>query len=185
MYNFIRYVTEGKAAKLEQVSLPYAKDGLGRSLSKQAIVYHYDKLYKAYVDRYNNREGDLDFNEAGAFLHSIYFSQFRAPRSSNKPTGAILDFISTHYKDWDKFKEQFLKTAMSIQGSGWVYLAKNGEIKTIKNHQIKQDILVLIDWWEHAWALDYQSDKEKYLENQWKIIDWDRINVKMEGISTT
>jgi Fe-Mn family superoxide dismutase len=182
MYNFIKALTEGKIRQeLVQVKLPYAKDGLGRSLSKSAIDYHYGKLYKAYVDRFNAGEGDLDFNEAGAFLHSIYFPQLRPPRSNNKPVGSILEFIEQHFKNYDKFKEQFLKTAMSIQGSGWVYLAKDGKIKTIVNHEIKQDILVLVDWWEHAWALDYQSDKEKYLDNQWKIIDWDRINIKMEG----
>jgi Fe-Mn family superoxide dismutase len=68
---------------------------------------------------------------------------------------------------------------MGIQGSGWVYLAKNGEIKTIKNHQIKNDIVLLVDWWEHAWALDYQSDKKKYLENQWKIINWNVVSAKV------
>jgi len=182
MYNFIKYVTEGKDhRKLEQISLKYARDGLGRSLSKQAIDYHYGKLYKAYVDRYNNREGDADFNEAGAFLHSIYFTQFRAPKNNNAPIGTISEFINRHFKSWEKFKTAFQKTAMGIQGSGWVYLAKNGEIKTIKNHEIKKDIILLIDWWEHAWALDYQADKQKYLENQWKIIDWDHINTQMEG----
>jgi Fe-Mn family superoxide dismutase len=182
MYNFIKALTEGKIRQeLVQAKLPYAKDGLGRSLSKSAIDYHYGKLYKGYVDRFNAGEGDPDFNEAGAFLHSIYFPQLRPPRSNNKPVGSILEFIEQHFKNYDKFKEQFLKTAMSIQGSGWVYLAKDGKIKTIVNHEIKQDILVLVDWWEHAWALDYQSDKEKYLDNQWKIIDWDRINIKMEG----
>jgi Fe-Mn family superoxide dismutase len=183
MYNFIKTIAEGRTPKeLTQISLPYAKDGLGRSLSKQAIDYHYGKLYKAYVDRFNSGEGDANFNEAGAYLHSIYFSQFCPPKSNNKPEGAILDFINQHFKDWDKFKEGFKKTAMSIQGSGWVYLAKDGKIKTIVNHEIVKDIVVLIDWWEHAWALDYQADKEKYLDNQWKIIDWNRINIKMEGV---
>lgn len=181
MYNFIKTIVEGREIKkLEQISLNYGRDSLGRSLSKQAMDYHYGKLYKSYVDRFNNGEGDLDFNEAGAFLHSIYFSQFQPPKGSNSPNGAILDFINTHFKSWDKFKEQFEKTAMSVQGSGWVYLSKSGEIKTIKNHEIKKDILLLIDWWEHSWALDYQADKQKYLSNQWKIIDWDRINSRME-----
>jgi Fe-Mn family superoxide dismutase len=179
MYNFIRYVTEGKSTKLEQLPLPYARDGLGRSLSKKTIDYHYGKLYKAYVDRYNNREGDLDFNEAGAFLHNIYFGQFRPPRSNNTPDGPILSFINEHFNSWDKFKKEFEKTAMAIQGSGWVYLAKNGEIKTIKNHQIKQDIVLLIDWWEHSFQGDYGSDKKSYLEKQWKIINWTVINSKL------
>jgi Fe-Mn family superoxide dismutase len=180
MYNFIKTIVEGKTPKtLERIKLNYSLDGLGRSLSKQSMDLHYGKLYKAYCDRFNNGEGDLDFNEAGAYLHSIYFGQFQNPKGSNKPTGLSEEFINTHFKTWDQFKEKFEKTAMSIQGSGWVYLAKNGELKTIVNHQIKNDILLLIDWWEHSWILDYGSDKKRYLDNQWKIIDWDIINARL------
>lgn len=177
-------LNEGKEPKkLEQTTLPYARDALGRSLSKQTVDYHYGKLYKAYVDRYNEGKGDPDFNEAGAFLHDIYFTQFQKPTSSNKPSGSASEFINKHFKSFDKFKEAFNKEAMSIQGSGWVYLARDGSIKTIKNHQIKQDIVLLIDWWEHAWALDYQSDKEGYLNNQWKIINWNVISSRV-GLSS-
>jgi Fe-Mn family superoxide dismutase len=179
MYNFIRTIAEGRTPKtLEQITLPYSKDGLGRSLSKQTIEYHFGKLYKGYVDRFNKGEGDADFNEAGAYLHSIYFSQFRSPTNSNKPAGAVLNLIEQNYKSWDNFKEEFEKTAMKIQGSGWVYLAKDGKIKTIINHEIKDDIVLIVDWWEHSWVLDYQADKKKYLENQWKIINWDFINTR-------
>lgn len=180
MYNFIRQIAEGKTPKtLERIKLPYALDGLGRSLSKQALNYHYGKLYKAYCDRYNAGEGDLDFNEAGAFLHAKYFSQFTNPKNNNQPTGLCKEFIETHFKTFDDFKQKFLKTAMSIQGSGWAYLARDGKIKTITNHQIKNDIVLLIDWWEHSWALDYESDKEAYLNNQWKIIDWSVIEQRI------
>ena len=180
MYNFIKQLQEGRVIKkLEQVILPYARDGLGRSLSKQAVDYHYGKLYKAYVDRFNAGEGDPDFNEAGAYLHSIYFPQLQSPKGSNAPASKSLEFINQHFKSFDKFKEKFEKTAMGIQGSGWVYLAKNGEIKTIVNHQIKNDIILLIDWWEHAWALDYQADKKGYLNNQWKIINWNIIDARL------
>ena len=180
MYNFIRQITEGRLGKtLERVKLAYPLDGLGKSLSKQALEYHYGKLYKAYCDRYNAGEGDADFNEAGAYLHSVYFSQFRAPKGSNRPDGAVLALIEEHFTSWEKFQQAFEKAAMAIQGSGWAYLAKDGEIKTIKNHQIKKDIVVLIDWWEHAFSLDYQADKKAYLNNQWKIIDWPIINARL------
>lgn len=177
MFNFIKYVVEGKEIKkLAQFPLSYPRDGLGRSLSKQTIDYHYGKLYKTYVDRYNAGEGDADFNEAGAYLHSIYFSQFKSPSGSNKPTGTSLEFIEKHFGTFDKFKTAMEKAAMGIQGSGWVYLAKDGKIKTIVNHEIKKDILLLIDWWEHAFQFDFGSDKKKYLEGQWRIIDWNIIN---------
>ncbi len=68
---------------------------------------------------------------------------------------------------------------MKIQGSGWVYLSTGGTIKTIANHQVRTDICVLVDWWEHVWALDYQADKERYLDNIWKIIDWDVCNERL------
>ena len=180
MFNFIRAIAEGYTPKtLEQIILPYPKDGLGRSLSKQAIEYHFGKLYKGYVDRFNKGEGDADFNEAGAFLHDIYFTQFRAPKGSNLPLGKSLDLITEHFGSYDKFKDEFAKQAMKIQGSGWIYLSWRGEIKTIKNHEIRKDIALLIDWWEHSWALDYQSDKKAYLNNQWKIINWETINQRI------
>jgi Fe-Mn family superoxide dismutase len=68
---------------------------------------------------------------------------------------------------------------MGIQGSGWVYLAKNGSLKTIKNHEVKRDIVLLIDWWEHAWYTDYGPEKSAYLKNIWKIIDWEKITAKL------
>jgi Fe-Mn family superoxide dismutase len=165
--------------KLVHTELPYARDDLEPSMSKETIDYHYDELYGGYVKRFNKNEGDADFNEAGAFLHNIYFTQFQSPESSNNPKGPIAEFINEHFKSFSNFKEEFEKTAMAIQGSGWAYLAKNGKIKTITNHQIKNDIVLLVDWWEHAWALDYQADKKGYLTNQWKIINWNVISARV------
>ena len=58
-------------------------------------------------------------------------------------------------------------------------MARNGDLKTIKNHQIKNDIALLIDWWEHSFVLDYGADKKRYLDKIWKIINWDRVNVRI------
>ena len=186
-FNFIKNVILNESTpsnKLELLPLPYSKGDLEPAISEETINYHYSKLAKAYVDRYNAREGDLDFNEAGAFLHNILFPQYKKPEGKNDPDGSASEFITKHFKTFANFKEKFSKEAMGIQGSGWAYLAKNGEIKTIKNHQIKNDIILLIDWWEHAWALDYQSDKKKYLENQWKIINWNVISARV-GLQST
>jgi Fe-Mn family superoxide dismutase len=177
-YGFIKnLLSEGRAVTLSIDALPYDKKDLSPVLSKEALEYHYEHLAKTYAKRYNAGEGDPVFNEAGVFLHNILFQQYQeSTGNKNKPEGASLELIETHYKSFDKFKEAFEKVAMGIQGSGWVYLSKDGKIKTITNHAIKKDIVVLVDWWEHAWALDYQYDKKKYLENQWKIINWDKIN---------
>ena len=176
-FNFIRNVLqEGKPSKLEILDLPYSRDDLAPAISKETIDYHYGKLAKTYAERYNKGEGDADFNEAGVFLHNILFQQYQTPSNNNKPAGKIAEFIDSKFDNFNDFKYEFEQAAMKIQGSGWVYLAKDGKIKTIKNHEIKKDIVLLIDWWEHAWALDYQHDKKKYLENQWRIINWEKIN---------
>jgi Fe-Mn family superoxide dismutase len=185
MYNFIKWtLNEGKTPKtLKQFSLPYKKDALEPSISEDTMDYHYGKLYKAYVTRFNDGEGDADFNEAGAFLHHILFEQYQEPTNTNQPDGSAGEFINKHFKTFDQFKEKFLKEAMGIQGSGWVYLARDGSIKTIVNHEIKMDIVLLIDWWEHAWALDYQSDKKRYLSKQWNIINWNVISSRVGLVS--
>jgi len=170
--------------KLVLEPLPYDRNGLSPVMSKETLDYHYGELAKKYVDRFNKGEGDAEFNRAGAFLHNIFFPQLKEPTGSNKPTGASVEFINKHFDSFDQLKEDFEKTAMGIQGSGWVYIARNGKIKTIKNHEIRQDIILLIDWWEHAWALDYRSDKKKYLKNIWRTINWSVINDRINATNT-
>jgi len=166
-------------AKLETTPLPYGVRDLEPVMSADTINYHFEHLAKGYAQRYNKGEGDPKFNRAGSFLHNKFFPQFKAPKGANRPKGAILELIESNFKTYEDFKEAIKETAMKIQGSGWVYLSTNGTIKTIPNHQVRTDIALLIDWWEHAWSLDYQWDKERYLDNIWKIINWNVINERI------
>jgi Fe-Mn family superoxide dismutase len=168
--------------QLIQSQLPYGRKDLYPAISEDTINYHYGELYGGYVKRFNSGEGDPDFNEAGAFLHDIYFTQLQpAAGRATRPDGASLALIDRKFGSFDKFQEDMETEAMKIQGSGWIYLSRSGEIKTIKNHQIKKDIALLIDWWEHAWALDYQSNKAKYLKNFYRIINWEVVNRRIYG----
>lgn len=176
LINLAESATKGK---LVLDRLPYSRTELDPVMSEHTLDYHYGKLAKGYVDRYNAGEGDADFNEAGAYLHNVFFPQLTSPRPANKPTGESARLIDQHFGNFNNFKKEFTGAAMSIQGSGWVYLSKSGAIKTIKNHQIKSDIAMIIDWWEHAWALDYQADKAKYLTNMWRVINWDVVNQRL------
>jgi superoxide dismutase, Fe-Mn family len=172
------FLTEYRTKKLETKELPYSHTDLQPVLSKDTIEYHYDGLAKGYAKRYNNNEGDKEFNYAGWFLHEIYWAQFQKPHDSGTPNGPVLNLIQRRFGAWRDFKEKFKEEAMKIQGSGWIYLTYNGEIRTIVNHEVRDDILILVDWWEHAWALDYQTDKKQYLENTWKIMNWSHINTR-------
>lgn len=175
-------ILEGKQEKLELLKLPYSRDALSPIKSKKTIDYHYANLAQGYVDRFNKSEGDAKFNRAGAFLHNLYFPGLQPVKPNNQPTGKSAEIINKKYKNFDTFKDAMTKTAMGIQGSGWVYMALNGTIKTIQNHEVRDDIALLIDWWEHAWALDYQSNKQKYLDNIWKIINWEVVNERLATV---
>ena len=168
-----------RESKLETTPLPYGANDLSPVMSSQTLDYHFEHLAKGYARRYNEGQGDADFNRAGSFLHNKFFPQLRPPKANNRPRGAVLALIEKKFKNYEDFQEKFKETAMKIQGSGWVYLSTGGEIKTIKNHAVRTDICVLVDWWEHAWALDYQSDKEKYLSNIWRIINWEVCNDRL------
>ena len=168
-----------RPAKLETTPLPYGIRDLDPVMSEKTLDYHYEHLAKGYAKRYNAGEGNANFNRAGSFLHNKFFPQLRPVKGANRPRGAVLELIENNFKTYEDFKEAFKSEAMKIQGSGWVYLSTSGTIKTIANHAVRTDICVLVDWWEHAWALDYQADKERYLDNIWKIIDWDVCNQRL------
>lgn len=178
MRDIIQLIEDKTSSPVEQIKLPYARTALAPVMSSATIDLHYGKLYKGYVDRYNDRIGDRNFNEAGAYLHGIFFSQFRSPRSK-APHGKILDIINYHHSSFVDFKKHFKEEAMTVQGSGWVYLSKTGQIKTIKNHAKRTDIAILVDMWEHAFQNDYSSNKAKYLDSIWRIMDWDAINRRL------
>ena len=164
--------------------LQYKKRDLQPIMSAKTLDYHYEHLAKNYAINYNSGKGNPHFNKAGCFLHNIFFAQFN--KTSDKPSldtnNEIMRFINTHFGDFAKFKEKFKEEAMKIECSGCIYLSIDGKIKIIHNHQIHHDILLLVDWWEHAWALDYQSNKGAYIDNIWSIIDWNIINNNINSI---
>ena len=176
--NTIDLVEAKEKGTLEQIRLPYGRTALAPVMSSGEIDYHYGKLYKGYVDRYNKGEGDKSFNEAGAYLHGIFFGQFKRPGVA-RPRGTILDLINRHHTNFVAFKKNFKEEAMKIQGSGWIYLSKTGQIKTIRNHAKRTDIALLVDMWEHAYNLDYHANKGKYIDSIWRIIDWDAVNRRL------
>ena len=168
-----------RPAKLETTPLPYTEKALDPVMSPATIEYHYEHLAKGYAKRYNAGEGNPDFNRAGSFLHNKFFPQLREPKGANRPKGAVLELIETNFKTYEDFKDEFKKVAMAIQGSGWCYLSTSGQIKTIANHAVRTDICILLDMWEHAWSLQYQWDKEAYIDSFWKIVNWDVCNERL------
>jgi Fe-Mn family superoxide dismutase len=183
-FQFIKYLSESDDRReLVQEKLSFEKDELDPVMSEQTLDYHYDGLAAKYFERYNKGEGDPNFNYGGAVLHNLFFGNLTPPRAANKPTGTSAELIDSEYGSFDKFKEAFEKEFMAAQGSNWIYMDTSGKLHTIHNHEYKKSmkIALLVDAWEHSWALDYQQDKAKYLSNIWRIIDWDVVNDRLQG----
>jgi Fe-Mn family superoxide dismutase len=165
--------------KLDLVELPYGKSDLEPEMSKKTIELHYDVLSKGYVDRFNNGEGDPDFNRAGAMLHNLFWVQLQKPRVNNKPTGPALSLIEKVHGGFEDFRDSLAEEAAKFQGSGWVYMARDGAIKTLKNQSWKNDVIMPMDIWEHSYIMDYGADRRKYMRGLLRCINWTVINDRL------
>jgi Fe-Mn family superoxide dismutase len=182
--HFIKSLSESKDSReIYQDKLKFGKDELSPVMSVDTIKYHYDGLAAKYSERYNKGEGDADFNYGGTVLHNIWFANLTPPRAANKPEGLSKSVIDSKHGSFEKFKEAFEKEFMAAQGSNWIYMDYDGKLHTIHNHEYRKGmkIALLIDAWEHAWALDYQQDKAKYLTNIWRIINWEVVDIRLQG----
>ena len=92
----------------------------------------------------------------------------------------ILSKINQTYGSFDNFKSVFIDKAKKMTGSGYTFLvSSNGEL-TIMNLP-NQDTplsyglipLFTIDLWEHAYYLDYQNNRDLYIENFWNKANFD------------
>ena len=185
MRNYIDIVeSENRPKKLVLEKLPYKTSDLAPVLSKANVEYHYNVLSNGYVTRYNDGEGDPDFNYGGGMLHNIFWQQLQKSTGSNKPIGTVKELIDQKHKSFDAFLDAVIVKSMTIQGSGWVYLSKSGEIKITPNQSYKKDILMPVDMWEHSF-MDYmpaKDAKKRYITAVMRIINWgvinDRLNTK-------
>jgi superoxide dismutase len=141
-------------------------------------------IAEAYRDAQKIKgEGDAKFNYGGAMLHNLFFGNLTPPRAANKPSEISIEIIEKKYTSFDKFKEAVEKEFMAAQGSNWIYMDYEGKLHTIHNHEYRKGmkIALLVDAWEHAWSLDYQQDKAKYLNNIWRIINWKTVDIRLQG----
>src|SRR5580765_1283384 len=182
----------------ELPKLPYALDALQPHLSKETLEYHYGKHHQAYVTNLNNLIKDTEFaklsldniimqatggvfnNAAQNWNHTFYWHCL-SPKSSGEPSGKLADAIKKTFGSFEEFKKRFTQTAVTTFGSGWGWLAKNakGELEILSTSNadlpMKQNkkALLTCDVWEHAYYIDYRNVRPTYLDNFWKIVNWD------------
>ena len=178
-------------------ALPYAHDALEPYISAKTIEFHYGKHHQAYVNNDNalipgtpfenasleeivrKADGGIFNNGAQVYNHTFYFEQF-IPDGCREPIDALKDAIDKEFGSFDAFKEQFTKAAATLFGSGWAWLVKdgNGKLSIVQTSNAGCPLrdgltpLLTCDVWEHAYYLDKQNLRPKYIEDFWKILDW-------------
>ena len=133
---------------------------------------------------------DQFLNNAGGHFNHSYFWITMSPKTNQKPSGKLAEDIDKQFGSFDKFKQEFIDTGVKHFGSGWVWLCVNdGKFKVQgflnqSNPYIEKcgHPLLGCDIWEHAYYLKYQNNREKYITNWFKVINWDFISKRYEGL---
>lgn len=160
-------------------------NNLNRLLSKNNYNNNYSLSYLVNnIDMFNiGDRGELLYNLGAVLNHSLYFYNV-SDKKNNIPVGKLNDAIIKKYGNYEKFKEEFNRMANNLVGSGYTFLVldSNKELRII--NMSNQDTpysygfipIMCIDLWEHAYFLDYRSDKDKYINSFFEIVDYVNIN---------
>ena len=179
--------------------LAYDYGALEPHLSGKIMQLHHDKHHRTYVegankaiaglaearakdefDRIAALERALAFNVSGHVLHSIFWRNL-VPAGGGEPEGELMDAIRDSFGSFASFKTQLVKAASTIMGSGWGALAWDPLARclvTVQVHDHQSEtvqagvLLLVIDAWEHAYYLQYQTDKAKYFDAVWNLWNW-------------
>lgn len=185
------------------IKLNYTLNALEPYIDSKTMHLHYELLLENYIKNLNqileqrlelqnltlnelltyakeNEDIDLLQQAGGVYNHFFYFSEIRPA------TGQIIigitpqatQKITTAFGGWKSFKEEFTKVALSVFGSGYVWLAKTKEnnltIITTTNQNVPENVtpILCIDVWEHAYIFKYLNQRQAYIEAFWNIVDW-------------
>ncbi|WP_375291150.1 superoxide dismutase [Qipengyuania sp.] len=174
----------------ELIDLPYDDDALAPAISAETLSYHHGKHHKAYIDKTNAAiEGkELDgkpleevikaargsdqglFNNAAqSWNHGFYWHSLAG--SETTASDELKSMIESAFGSTDELKKKLQERGAGHFASGWVWLAeKDGELSIEETHDgdtlADKDFnpLLTIDVWEHAYYLDHQNARPKYLE---------------------
>ena len=179
-----------------------------KGISQKTIEIHWGKLYQGYVKKWQEIQEKLkvvDKNLANAsfsefrelkleetfaanaiVLHEAYFDVLGG---DGKPEGEILKAIEKDFSSFEKWLEDF--KALGLSARGWVILAYDFNEGKLHNYLVDwhnqggiwgtAPILVL-DVYEHAYFIDYGSDRKSYIEDFFANLNWKAIDKKFKKV---
>lgn len=120
-------------------------------------------------------------NGGGHYNHSLFW-QMMTPGGSELG-GKIKEKIEADFGSFEAFKKDFAQAATDRFGSGWAWLVLDGDKLAVMSTPNQDNPLMDgkkpllgLDVWEHAYYLNYQNRRADYIEEFFKIINWDFVN---------
>jgi len=131
-------------------------------------------------------DGGIFNNGAQVWNHTFYWNCM-SPEGGHEPSGVLLNAIKSDFGSFEEFKDQFSKAAATLFGSGWVWLVKtpDGELEIVQESNAGTPIrkglepIMTCDVWEHAYYIDKRNRRPAYIEDFWKVVDWETIGKRM------
>lgn len=195
---------------IKMIELPYTLSSLEPYYSRETLDIHYNVLYKGYVDNTNKTEEklerarlennfenikclerDLSFFGSGAILHQLFFENMGVPVPSI-PCNKLMEQINKDFGSFDKFKNQFIEAAKTVEASGWcllVWVPKFNKLEVLQCEKHQNLTLwgcvpiLVLDMWEHSYFLQYKANRSEYINAFKNIINWNVINKRFEKIT--
>ena len=129
-------------------------------------------------------------NAGGHYNHSLFWQSLRKDSGAG-PTGRAEEAFGELFTSKEEGEEMFVKAAMSVFGSGWIWISvdkdKRLKLETLPNQDSPlsqgRTPLVGVDLWEHAYYLKYQNRRLDYLKAVMGVINWEFINQRFEKLA--
>lgn len=177
---------------IKLMELPYNIDALEPYISRQTVGFHYLKHHKGYVEKLNKLISGTEFetmtleeiiinahkktehldiynNAAQVWNHNFYWQSLNP--DGGEPNKKLLEKIEETFGSYNDFKDIFKQKAIEQFGSGWAWLAEDGNGNLLCYNTSNADNplifghtpLLTIDVWEHAYYLDCQNLRADYV----------------------
>src|SRR5579871_5715084 len=186
------------------VPLPFAPAGLA-GLSERMLVSHHDNNYGTAVRKLNEIRtalGSADPTHSGGYwsefgslrsaelaarnsclLHELYFSNLAAGET---PPAGLVAMINQRFGSMERFQAQL--RGCTAASNGWVVLVADPTSQTLELVQTEAHgfgtweaaPLLVIDMYEHAYAIDFGANKTANIDALWRNVGW----TEVEGRAT-
>ena len=124
---------------------------------------------------------DVIRNNGGGYINHLLYFENMTP-NYKAPSVKLSAMIDDAFGSLTEFKEQFKQAGLDQFGSGWVWLCNNDgklDIKSTANQDNPAfepgmgDLPILgMDVWEHAYYLKHRSKRGSYINDFFRVIDW-------------